>query len=124
VDAFNKAIILQKLDKKIATLKENDPTITGLESSRPLIRAAFTADKGKILVNNEGSSIFEFGNKFVIGSLVEATEEGSASFEAAKTEVELVVRKNKRCCRCKLYFLFGSITWIRTCSNWNSGYPF
>jgi peptidyl-prolyl cis-trans isomerase D len=96
VEAFNKAVLAQKLDKKIATLKENDPTVTGLDSSRPLIRAAFTAEKGKILVNNEGSSIFEFGNKFVIGSLVEATEEGPASFEDAKSKVELAVRKDKK----------------------------
>jgi len=96
VEAFNKSVLDQKLDKKIATLKENDPSIAGLESSRPMIRAAFTVEKGKILVNNEGSSIFEFGNKFVIGSMVEATEEGPASFEEAKTKVELAVRKDKK----------------------------
>jgi len=96
VDAFNKAVLAMKLDKKIATLKENDPTVTGLESSRQLVRAAFTAEKGKILVNNEGSTIFEFGNKFVIGSLTEATEEGPSTFEQAKDKVELAVRKDKK----------------------------
>ncbi len=68
VEAFNKAVLAQKLDKKIATLKENDREVTGLASSRQLVRAAFLGEKGKILVNNEGSSIFEYGNKFVIGS--------------------------------------------------------
>ncbi len=96
IDAFNKTVLAQKLDKKIATLKENDPSIAGLDASRALVRAAFTTDKGKILVNNEGSTIFEFGNKFVIGSLVEATEEGPASFEEAKTKVELAVLKDKK----------------------------
>jgi peptidyl-prolyl cis-trans isomerase D len=95
-DAFNKSVLTQKLDKKIAELKENDPLVAGLNMSRSLVRAAFTAEKGKILVNNEGSTIFEFGNKFVIGSLVEATEEGPASFEDAKTKVELAVRKDKK----------------------------
>lgn len=96
VEAFNKSIIDQKLNKKIATLKENDRDISGLETARPLIRAAFLADEGKIVVNNEGSSIFEFGNKFVIASLVNTTEEGNSSFEDAKIRVELAVRKEKK----------------------------
>ena len=96
LEAFNKAVIEQKLDKKIATLKENDREVTGLESSRQMIRAAFTADQGKILVNNEGSSIFEFGNKFVIASLTGSTEEGLSTFEEAKIRIDLVVRKEKK----------------------------
>jgi peptidyl-prolyl cis-trans isomerase D len=95
-EAFDKAILEQKLDKKIATLKENDREVTGLETSRPLVRAAFLAEKGKILVNNEGSTIFEFGNKFVIGKLTDATEEGPSSFEEAKIRVDLAVRKEKK----------------------------
>jgi len=93
---FNKAVLEQKLNKKIATLKENDREVVGLESSRQLVRAAFTVDKGEILVNNEGSSIFEFGNKFVIGMLTEATEEGNSTFEEAKSLVDLAVRKQKK----------------------------
>jgi len=95
-EAFNKAVTSLKLDKKLATLKEADRTVTGLESSRQLVKAAFTAEKGKVLVNNEGSSIFEFGNKFVIGVLTEATEEGASTFEEAKIRVDLVVRKEKK----------------------------
>ena len=93
---FNKAIVDQKLNKKFATMKENDREIPGLESSRPLVRAAFLAEKGNIVVNNEGSTIFEFGNKFVIATLTEATEEGNSTFEEAKIRVELAVRKEKK----------------------------
>jgi len=95
-EAFNKAVVDQKLDKKIATLKESDREVAGLEQSRTLVRAAFSAEKGKVLVNNEGSSIFEFGNKFVIGAMTEATEEGASSFEEAKVRVDLAVRKEKK----------------------------
>ena len=95
-EAFNKSIVDQKLNKKMATLSENDREVAGLTSSRQLVRAAFTADKGKILVNNEGSTIFEFGNKFVIGLLADATEEGVSTFEEAKIRVELAVRKEKK----------------------------
>jgi peptidyl-prolyl cis-trans isomerase D len=96
VEAFNKAVIDQKLDKKIATLKENDREVTGLETSRQLVRAAFTAEQGKMCVNNEGSTIFEFGNKFVVAAMTGATEEGASTFEEAKIRVDLVVRKEKK----------------------------
>jgi peptidyl-prolyl cis-trans isomerase D len=96
VEAFNKSVSAQKLDKKIASLKENDQEVTGLESSRSLVKAAFNSENGKILVNNESSTIFEFGNKFVIGSVTEVTEEGPSTFEQAKTKVELIVRKDKK----------------------------
>ena len=96
LEAFNKAVVDQKLDKKVAILKDNDREVVGLESSRQLVRAAFTADQGKILVNNEGSTIFEFGNKFVIAALTRSTEAGESTFEDAKIRVDLVVRKEKK----------------------------
>ena len=96
VEAFNKAVVDQKLDKKIAILKENDREVTGLESSRQLVRAAFTVDQGKMCVNNEGSTIFEFGNKFVVAAMTQATEEGASTFEEAKIRVDLAVRKEKK----------------------------
>ncbi len=80
----------------MAVLKENDREVAGLESSRQLVRAAFQADNGKMLVNGEGSTIFEFGNKFVIGAMTASTEEGPSSFEEAKSRVDLVVRKEKK----------------------------
>jgi len=95
-ETFNKAVLDQKIDKKIATVKENDREVVGLEQSRPFVRAAFQADNGKILANNEGSPIFEFGNKFAIGLMTEATEEGASTFEEAKPRVELAVRKEKK----------------------------
>jgi len=94
--SFNKSVLEQKLDKKIATVKENDREVPGLQTSRPLVRAAFQTDKGELLVNNEGSTIFEFGNKFVIGTLTDITEKGNSTFEEAKTLVESAVRKEKK----------------------------
>ncbi|HNX54512.1 MAG TPA: SurA N-terminal domain-containing protein [Prolixibacteraceae bacterium] len=95
-EAFEKAVVAQKLDKKVATLAENERGVVGLESSRQLVRAAFTTDPGKICINNEKSPIFEFGNKFVIAAVNGATEEGPSSFEEAKPRIELVVRKDKK----------------------------
>ncbi len=95
-DSFKKAVAEQQLNKKVANLKENDRQVTGLESSRSLIRAAYQAEVGDILENNEGSTIFEFGNNFVIATLVGASEEGISPFEGVKIRVELAVRKEKK----------------------------
>jgi len=95
-DAFSKAVVSQKLDKKIATLNENDRLVAGLDNSRQLVRASFTAEKGKVLVSGEGSSIFEYGNKFVIGILTGVTEKGESSFEGAKPLIDVAVRKEKK----------------------------
>lgn len=96
VDAFRKAAVAQKLDKKMATLAENERGVAGLESSRQLVRAAFTTEPGNICINNEKSPIFEYSNKFVIAAVTGATEEGPSSFEEAKPRIELVVRKDKK----------------------------
>jgi peptidyl-prolyl cis-trans isomerase D len=96
LEAFNKAVTDQKLDKKVAILKENDREVIGLESSRQLVRAAFTSERGKMLVNNEGSTIFEYGNKFVIGAMTRSTEAGESTFEDTRIRVDLVVRKEKK----------------------------
>lgn len=95
-DAFNKSVVAQKLDKKIATLGENERGVAGLESSRQLVRAAFATDPGKLCVNNEGSTIFEFGNKFIIAATTAATEAGPSTFEGVKPRIELAVRKEKK----------------------------
>lgn len=95
-ESFKNAIAEQKLNKRVAVLGENDREITGLKSSRPLIRSAYTADAGDILENNEGSTIFEFGNKFVIAALVYSTDGGIAPLKSVKHRVELAVRKEKK----------------------------
>ncbi len=95
-EKFNAAVTEQKLNKKVATVRENDPDIIGLENARILIRAAYEADKGDILVTSQESPIFELGNNFVIAVLTKATDEGISTFEEAKTRVELAVIKQKK----------------------------
>lgn len=93
---FNDAIVAEKLDKRVASVRENDRDIIGLENGRILIRAAYDAKTGNILTTSQGSPIFELGNNFVIGVLTKATEEGESTFEEAKTRVELAVTKEKK----------------------------
>lgn len=86
----------EKLNKKIARVKENDDQITGLNQSRELIRAAYTAKTNSVIKSKEGSTIFEFGDNFVIGILSEAREEGIASLESVKPRIIMELRKEKK----------------------------
>jgi len=95
-EKFNAAIVTEKLNKRVASVRENDREIAGLEGARILIRAAYEGSKGDILATSQGSPIFELGNNFVIAVLTKATEEGVSTFEEAKTRVELEVIKEKK----------------------------
>ena len=95
-EKFNAAVAEEKLNKRVASVRENDRDIVGLENARILIRAAYDTDKGDILVTSQESPIFELGNNFVIAVLTKATDEGISTFEEAKTRVELAVVKQKK----------------------------
>lgn len=88
---FDKAVADQGLVVKYASnLRPNDTRITGLESPRELIRWAFDAKVGEV------SKPFELGDRFVIAKLTQAAEEGIAPFDAVKTQIDLVVRRDKK----------------------------
>ncbi len=95
-ESFLKTIKSQNLTKKVAQVEENQQEVVGLVQSRPLVRAAFLADDNNVLENNEGSTIFEFGNNFVVATLVAINEEGIAPFEEVKPRVELAVKRENK----------------------------
>jgi len=93
---FDAAIAEQDLNKKVATVSENDREIEGLENARPLIRAAYESEPGEIIQDPQGSTIFDLDDDFVIATLISAKEEGIADFETVKQRVELAVLKQKK----------------------------
>jgi len=95
-EEFNTAVTEQKLTKRVASVRENDRQIVGLENARILIRAAYEADESSIIMSQQESPIFELGDNFVIATLVEASEEGIAPFEDVQDRVELNVMKEKK----------------------------
>jgi len=89
--AFDSAIVKQGLNKRIAdNLKESDKTIPGLDQPRELIRWAYTAKKGEV------SKVFTFGDKSVVGHLVDIREKGFLPLESVKDMVTIEVRKEKK----------------------------
>lgn len=93
---FESSVTAQGLNKKYADIHENDKDIPGLENSRILIRAAFKSTLGSLIIGTEGTPIFEIGDQFVVAVLTGIQEEGIAPFNAVKTSIELVVRKEKK----------------------------
>ncbi len=91
VESFTDAVKKEKLSKRIANnIKENDKKISGLESPRELVRWIYKAEINTV------STVFEFGNKFVVALLTEIKEEGYANIEQVKNEIESKVRKEKK----------------------------
>lgn len=90
-ETFNKAILDQGLNKRIAeNLKETDKAIAGLESPRALIQWAYRSNKGEI------SKAYDFGNKFVVAHLAEVKEKGIAPLEQVTDLVKGKVATEKK----------------------------
>jgi peptidyl-prolyl cis-trans isomerase D len=88
---FISAAEAKKLTKRMANnLLENDRRIAGLESPRELIRWAFKAKKGEV------STVFEFGNNFVVATLTAIREEGNAPLEQVRDDVRIKVLREKK----------------------------
>ncbi|RUT78152.1 peptidylprolyl isomerase [Ancylomarina longa] len=96
-DSFFKAISDQKLQRRTANLKRDTKLIPGLENSRDLVRAAFKNDEMEsILLNNENSGVFEFGNKFVVAILSDIKAEGYAAVKDVASTIKREIRKDKK----------------------------
>jgi peptidyl-prolyl cis-trans isomerase D len=96
VAKFNAAIVAQGLNKRIANVRENDKEIAGLQNSRLLIRAAFKAKPGSLILSAEGTPIFELTDQFVVATMTGEQEKGIASLNTVKPRVELEVKKEKK----------------------------
>ncbi|MHC1703993.1 MAG: peptidylprolyl isomerase [Tenuifilaceae bacterium] len=90
-EQFNKAIDEKKLTKRIASnLLENDRRIAGLDNPRELVRWAYEAKLGNV------SKVFELGDNFVVATLTEIREEGSAPIDQVRDEIIIKVIKEKK----------------------------
>jgi peptidyl-prolyl cis-trans isomerase D len=88
---FQKAVVDENLNKRIAdNIKETDKTIAGIESPRPLVRWAYEHNKGDV------SEPMEFGNKFIVSSLVDVKEKGIAPMDQVADDVKAKAIKEKK----------------------------
>ncbi|MFA9372184.1 MAG: peptidylprolyl isomerase [Labilibaculum antarcticum] len=95
--SFAKAITAENLNRRTANLKKETKLIPGLENSRDLVRAAYNSDDMEsILLSNDNSAVFEFGNKFVVAILSDIKEEGIAPIQDKVSEIKRAIRKDKK----------------------------
>lgn len=88
--AFLDAAKAEGLNLRVASVKPNDKQIANLENSRSLIRWAYEAVKGDV------SEILEYDDVFVVAALKNVQEEGTASFDNVRMDVEREVKKEKK----------------------------
>ena len=96
IKGFDEAVKEQGLTKRSSVVNKNDASFMGLEQSRQIVRATWQAKKPSVLVNNEGSSIFDLNNSYVVAALVSIQEEGHNPFEQVKPIVALDVRQEAK----------------------------
>lgn len=95
-EKFDEAVAEQNRSKRSAVVGEDDRNVPGLANSRVLIRAAYEAEEGSMLKDYRESTIFELGDNFVIGTLVDVQEEGVSPYEDVRSRIELAVIKEKK----------------------------
>jgi peptidyl-prolyl cis-trans isomerase D len=89
-NSFKTAAEKEGYTLKVASLKKEDKLVANLENSRSLVRWAYQSEKGTV------SEILEFGDFFVIAALKSVQEEGIASLNEVKVDVEREIKKSKK----------------------------
>lgn len=71
-------------------IKVSDKTVSGISDSREMVRWVFNAEKGDV------SDPMQFDNTYVVAHLSEIKQDGFASLEQIKNEIELEAKKKKK----------------------------
>jgi peptidyl-prolyl cis-trans isomerase D len=96
-DKFNSAIASQNLNKRIANdVIPQQKTLPGLENPRSLVIALFSAEKGKIVLDNNQQAVFEVGDKYVVAFCTKIQEEGTAPLKDVENEIRFELMKDKK----------------------------
>jgi peptidyl-prolyl cis-trans isomerase D len=96
-EEFLKTASEQNLQRRTANLRKDTKNIPGLENSRELVRAAYnTDDMETVLMNDQQSAVFEFGDKFVVAVLSDIKEDGYSSVNDVASTIRREIRKEKK----------------------------
>ena len=88
---FNEGVTAENLTKRFGRqVRKIDRNVGTLESPRELVRWAFESKAGTL------STVFEFGDQFVIALLTEVAEEGYSPVETVKPRIERELMNNKK----------------------------
>lgn len=89
-ELFDKGVEKEKLTKRLAdNIKDGEYQVPGIESSKELVKWAYTANKGDV-------SLFNFSDKFIVAKLSGIKNKGTLPLEEVKDEVAFRVRQQKK----------------------------
>ena len=96
-EKFNSAIAAQNLNKRIANdVSQAQKTLPGLENPRGLIISLFSAEEGKIILDNSDKAVFEIGDKYVIAFCTRVQEEGIAPVRNVENDIRITLLRDKK----------------------------
>lgn len=97
IEDFNKEVKELGLNTRRASLAEDQTSLAGLEDSRSLIKAAYSAeDVNDFLTDYEGTSIFKFGDNFVLARLSGIQDKGYSDLAEVTPLIRREVAKEKK----------------------------
>lgn len=103
-EAFDNAAANEKLTIQTANgLRESDQRVANINQSRPLVKWAYTAKTSEV------SEIFEFGDQFVVATLIAARKKGYATIADRRADLEVAVRREKKAEKMKADMASGTL---------------
>jgi peptidyl-prolyl cis-trans isomerase D len=96
-EKFTSAIAEQGLNKLMANdVAPQQKTLPGLENPRSLVIALFSAEEGKIVLDNSQQAVFEVGDNYVIAFCTKIQEEGIAPVAAVENDIRFTLIRDKK----------------------------
>ncbi len=96
-EKFNSAIAEQGLNKLMANdVAPQQKTLPGLENPRNLVISLFSAEQGKIVLDNNQQAVFEVGDNYVVAFCTNIQEEGIAPVAAVENDIRFTLIRDKK----------------------------
>jgi peptidyl-prolyl cis-trans isomerase D len=96
-EKFISAITAQAFNKRTASdVSPQQKTLPDLDNPRGLIISLFSAEEGKIVLDNNQQAVFEIGDKYVVAFCTKVQEEGIAPVEAVENDIRFNLVKDKK----------------------------
>jgi len=96
-EKFNSSIAAQNLNKRVANdVTPQQKTLPGLQNPRGLIIALFSAQQGKIVLDNNQQAVFDAGDQYVVAFCTTVQEEGIAPMKDVENDIRYILLKDKK----------------------------
>ncbi len=96
-EKFTSAISEMGLNKLMANdVSPQQKTLPGLENPRNLIMSLYSAEAGKIILDNNQQAVFEVGDNYVVAYCTRIQTEGIAPLNAVENEIRFALLRDKK----------------------------